>query len=255
MSQGAIQRGPLGFAAPAVVTMCRLLDSAELRGAIATGTSSDIAVIVTDDLFRDVIGRGYGGLPAADFSPVIVNIPHKGNGFSARAWLQVPGPQPLLAQVPQYREPASLSSVRGKIAGGLVGLGGATALAWALFSGPGDPAATDVHGQAGHPDGDHLTGDGASGEPGDGDHGSADDDTVGHGAVVADWSGPEGDSGHWLADGIHPVSSFAHDIGQEYNGSADYGTGSGDETGSGYDDGNGYDDGTGYDGDAGSPTS
>jgi hypothetical protein len=133
MGQGAVQVGATGFVAPAVVTVCRLLDSDELRSALSAGPASDAAFIVTADLYQDMFAQGYGGLPARDFHSVHISRPAK--GFSADAWIQVPGPQRLLPQIPGYPHATATELRRRQSSrgGALTGLGGAAALAWVVF--------------------------------------------------------------------------------------------------------------------------
>jgi len=133
IGQGAIQVGALGFVAPAVVTVCRLLDSDELRIALAARPVSDAAFIVTADLFNDMFAEGYGGLPAADFRAV--HISRSAKGFSADAWIQVPGPLPMVATVPDYPDATELQRRQRAVNGMLLDLSAAASLAWALYAG------------------------------------------------------------------------------------------------------------------------
>ena len=87
ISQGAIQVAATGYVGPAVVTAARLLDSSVLRSALTRRNSSDLAVIVTDDLYRDVVSQGHSGLAAAMFRRVSVSNPAK--AFKATGWLRV----------------------------------------------------------------------------------------------------------------------------------------------------------------------
>jgi hypothetical protein len=266
MGQGAIQIGQTGFIAPAVVTVCRLLDSDVLRDAIRAKPDSDAALIVTSDLYDDMFGQGYGGLPASGFIRVSVDKPEK--GFAADAWLQVPDAGPLLAAVPDYREPADLKRGQESLiqvldsqgvqagdnnvqvnlfpderprGGVLVPVMAATALAWAVFAGGGGaghaPGPADVADAAAPHDGTH-----------DGGLQAVDHDAPGHSPVP------------WDADGTGPPDDLAldgigdHDA-QHHLGLHDglFGTGGDADdplSGSGYDDpatdSAGYADSTGY---------
>ena len=51
-----------GFIGPAVVEVCRILDSDELRTALAREPELDEALAVTVDLSRDIFAHGIGGL-------------------------------------------------------------------------------------------------------------------------------------------------------------------------------------------------
>lgn len=92
IGQGIVHNADTGYAGDAVITACRLLDSAELRAALAGNPDRDLALIVPDDLFRDLVAQDYPGLPARDFRAVRVVMETK--GFEADAWISVPGPPP-----------------------------------------------------------------------------------------------------------------------------------------------------------------
>lgn len=154
IGQGAVQVGATGFVAPAVVTVCRLRDSGELRSALAARKASDAAFIVTADLYRDLFAEGYGGLQAGDFRAVHVSRPDK--GFAEDAWIQVPGALPRLGTVPAYPDASQLKRRQRSGAGLVPDLTAAAGLAWALYAGskrdsalPGDPAASR-HGPGQH---------------------------------------------------------------------------------------------------------
>jgi hypothetical protein len=190
VGQGAIQIGATGFVAPAVVTVCRLLDSDELRSALSGSPAGDAAFAVTEDLYHDMFAHGYGGLPPQGFRPVQISRPAK--GFSAEAWIQAPGALPLLSSVPPYPGPLAAELGRRQRSGGvaLAAVGGSSALAWAVFAvghrdhathgspldyheepgGPLDPG----HGAAGHAGPDADSADGGT------DHGHVDQDGAGH---------------------------------------------------------------------------
>src|SRR5216683_1852487 len=92
LSQGVVHVAAAGFAGDAVINACRLLDSRVLHDALSEHQESDLALIVTDDLFTDVVAGGYPGLPPDDFRSVVVAIPEK--HFRAQAWILVPGRPP-----------------------------------------------------------------------------------------------------------------------------------------------------------------
>ncbi|MFJ9767732.1 hypothetical protein ACIRUY_28295 [Streptomyces erythrochromogenes] len=87
LAQGSVQRAPLGFVAWSVELASRLLDSTELRTALAESADSDMALIVSDDLYSDTFATGAGGLTGSAFRPVRVDIPEK--RFSSDAWISV----------------------------------------------------------------------------------------------------------------------------------------------------------------------
>jgi len=235
VGQGAIQVGSVGFVAPAVVTVCRLLDSDELRKALTGSPRQDAAFIVMTDLYHDMFAHGYGGLPAGRFRRVFVR--KRAKKFAEEAWIQVPDGLPAVAAVPTYSEPAELH--HRQISGGvLVELGAAATVAWAVFaglrSGHGDPGPgndhghpadhhdTSGHGDAhGHPD-DHSLSDHAPGDHGPGDHGTLDHSLGDHG--TADHGhGDHGTADHGL--GGHDDLTSDHPGGHDADvGSPDYGS-------------------------------
>ncbi|WP_405147327.1 hypothetical protein OG589_07300 [Sphaerisporangium sp. NBC_01403] len=94
LAQGIIHEAATGYVGKAVVDACRLVDSRDLRAALAEHDDRDLAVAVTDDLFHDVLVHGYAGLAAGDFRRVGVELADK--GFSAFVWVAVPEMSRLL---------------------------------------------------------------------------------------------------------------------------------------------------------------
>jgi hypothetical protein len=70
---GMVHFGRNGLPGPAAVQTCRLLDSPALKRALAS-SDADLALIVSDGLFRDIVEPGYRGLRAVDFTPVEVRL-------------------------------------------------------------------------------------------------------------------------------------------------------------------------------------
>ncbi|MGV9340293.1 hypothetical protein [Streptomyces sp. NPDC003688] len=89
-TEGVVHRGASGYAGEAVVAVCRLVDSDVLRSVLAGGPDRDLAVIVSETLYRDVVAQGYPGLDPAAFREVVVRIPEK--RFSGPAWTCLPEP-------------------------------------------------------------------------------------------------------------------------------------------------------------------
>jgi hypothetical protein len=113
--------GANGFPGEAVVHVCRLADAPPLKAALRRFAGADIALIVSDAIFRDVV-QHYRDLRPEHFARVSATLPDK--NFSAVAWIYVPGenvadkravetgettPVELAhpAAVPPEREPAS----------------------------------------------------------------------------------------------------------------------------------------------------
>ena len=182
LSQGLVHVCDAGFAGDAVIAACRLLDSMALRAALRDRQDSDLALIVTDDLYTGVVTSGYAGLSADGFSNVVIDIPEK--RFHASAWILVPGRPPHAAgrrsRINDPLPPAIdfktvFPFVAAAAAGGTIG-----AVAEHINH-THDPAAPDHgahsagHGTHGHGPGPHGLGHGTHG-PGHGAH-----DPGGHG--------------------------------------------------------------------------
>jgi hypothetical protein len=141
LTQGIRHPGETGAVGDATIAACRLVDSKELRAAMAGYSSSarSLGVIVADDLYRDVVAHGYPGLDPAEFTEVQVEIADK--GFAAKAWTYVPEPSPgrlLAAPSPRLRDSAAANAARRAAApfGGVI-LGGI--LIEGAHHHPGDP--------------------------------------------------------------------------------------------------------------------
>ncbi|MCF3143538.1 hypothetical protein [Streptomyces platensis] len=90
--RAAVHHGPVeladnGFAGTTVVTTARLLSSRHLYDALAANTDADLALLLSDDVYRSTVAGGHTTLSAADFRSVTV----REKEYEAAAWLQVPG--------------------------------------------------------------------------------------------------------------------------------------------------------------------
>ncbi|QTZ93188.1 hypothetical protein [Streptomyces auratus] len=90
--RAAIHHGPVeladnGFAGSTVVTTARLLSSRHLYDALRTNDGADLALLLSDDVYRSTVAGGHTTLSAADFRCVTV----REKECEAVAWLQVPG--------------------------------------------------------------------------------------------------------------------------------------------------------------------
>ncbi|GAA1754229.1 hypothetical protein [Luedemannella helvata] len=107
LAQGVVQSAATGYVGKAIVDACRLVDSDALREALAAAPERDFAVAFTDDLFRDVVVHGFGGLVGSDFRQV--DVVQERKGFAIAAWVSRPD---LVATSPpasagRWRLPAS----------------------------------------------------------------------------------------------------------------------------------------------------
>lgn len=106
MTAGLVHRAPNGLAGFSLIEACRLLDSAPVKAALRTFPKTDLAVIVSDFLYRDVIVNDFRDLRSTDFWKVTVEL--KDKEFAGDAWVYVSdrsgGPEPLTGQ-PTVAEP------------------------------------------------------------------------------------------------------------------------------------------------------
>ncbi|PPK64442.1 hypothetical protein V5P93_007109 [Actinokineospora auranticolor] len=88
----ALHRGHLvpsdgGASGDVPIAIHRLLDSHELRAALAGAQDAQFALIVPDVLYREIVRPRYGSLDPAEFSPVQATVPAK--EFSDHAWIHL----------------------------------------------------------------------------------------------------------------------------------------------------------------------
>ncbi|WP_109598147.1 hypothetical protein [Actinoplanes xinjiangensis] len=87
--QGLVHlEGANGFPGDAVIDTCRLVDSPQVKRALRDFPDANVALVVSDSLYRDVIEH-YRDLRPDQFARVRAEIPEK--NFSAAAWIYVPG--------------------------------------------------------------------------------------------------------------------------------------------------------------------
>lgn len=80
---GPVGHAALGFGGRTVIACGRLLDSDVLRDAVLKHPSSDLVVLVSDLLYRYVVGEGYPGLDPDQFQRKRVRVKE----FDEVAWL------------------------------------------------------------------------------------------------------------------------------------------------------------------------
>ncbi|MFC9971287.1 hypothetical protein ACFVH6_10380 [Spirillospora sp. NPDC127200] len=74
LHHGPLIEGPLGPAGDAPIVVSRLLDSAPLRRHLSEHPERDLALVVSDSLYRDVVQSGFCELNPATFSALEVEI-------------------------------------------------------------------------------------------------------------------------------------------------------------------------------------
>ncbi|WP_426505721.1 hypothetical protein ACPPVO_48205 [Dactylosporangium sp. McL0621] len=90
--------GALGFPGAAAVVVSRLVDARPLKLALAAFPAAGAALIVSEQVYDDVVAQRYEDLAPEAFTPVRIELADK--GFDQAAWVRVPGAAPLdLARV------------------------------------------------------------------------------------------------------------------------------------------------------------
>jgi hypothetical protein len=79
--------GANGFPGNAVIDTCRMLDAGPLKRALKAFPGAGVALIVSEDLYRDVVSEHYEGLRPERFTRVEVALPEK--EFRTAAWICV----------------------------------------------------------------------------------------------------------------------------------------------------------------------
>lgn len=77
LHHGTIIEGPLGPAGDAPIVVCRLLDATPLRDYLAEHENRDLALVVSDSLYRDVVRSGFCTLNPAQFIKLEADIKEK----------------------------------------------------------------------------------------------------------------------------------------------------------------------------------
>lgn len=90
LTQGIQHPGPTGAIGDSLIAACRLVDSPAARSALQARPNRSLVVIVSDDLYRDVIAQRYPGLDPDEFTQVKAEIAAK--NFLACAWVHIPAP-------------------------------------------------------------------------------------------------------------------------------------------------------------------
>ncbi|MGW0500814.1 hypothetical protein ACWD0Z_36905 [Streptomyces sp. NPDC003007] len=86
--QGLVELADNGFAGTAVVATARLLTGRPLYDALSAHPDADLALLLSDDVFRSTVAGGHTTLSTADFTRVTVRVKE----YEATAWLWVPPP-------------------------------------------------------------------------------------------------------------------------------------------------------------------
>ncbi|MFI9742513.1 hypothetical protein [Streptomyces sp. NPDC052494] len=87
---GVAPAAALGNAGPAPVAVARYLNACQVKAVLAVLTSADLAVIVSDRLYQDVVRFGHTGLEPAQYVRAHVQVKE----FGGYGWIRVPGHEP-----------------------------------------------------------------------------------------------------------------------------------------------------------------
>jgi class 3 adenylate cyclase len=82
---GPVGVAAIGYSGKTIVEVNRLLNSEVLRQAFRERPDDDLAVLVSDRLYQDVVGEGYPGLDASQFKKCLVEVKE----YRKHAWLWV----------------------------------------------------------------------------------------------------------------------------------------------------------------------
>lgn len=100
---GVVADAALGHAGPTPVAVARYVNAPQLRAVLATLTAADLAVIVSDQLYQDVVRSGRPDLDPAQYVRAHVQVKE----FGGYGWIRVPGhaPDDVRSAVAQEPEP------------------------------------------------------------------------------------------------------------------------------------------------------
>ncbi|MEV4926368.1 hypothetical protein [Streptomyces roseoverticillatus] len=87
---GVVADAALGHAGPAPVAVARYVNAPQLKAVLAALTSADLAVIVSDRLYQDVVRLGHPDLEPAQYIRAHVRVKE----FGGYGWIRVPGHGP-----------------------------------------------------------------------------------------------------------------------------------------------------------------
>lgn len=86
LHSGELHIDEAGFPGEATVTVMRLIEAEQVKTALANAPK-DLAVIVSDSLYQDVVAHDYGSIVHEEYMQVEVAV----KNFRRPAWIRVPG--------------------------------------------------------------------------------------------------------------------------------------------------------------------
>ena len=101
--EGVVELAQWGATGRAAAVIHRLLSSQDLRKALRDNPSADLALIVSQPIFDDHIGRDHDDFDADSFRPAAIDVPT--NLFSTYAWIWIPYDDLPRDGIPQIGRP------------------------------------------------------------------------------------------------------------------------------------------------------
>jgi hypothetical protein len=111
MHSGRVNLEPSGPAGGAIILAYRLLDAPQLRAALDDQPAADLAVIISNEVYQDVVVQSYGNLDKRRFQHIEF---HTKTGEEA-GWLYVPKTAKLVVE--SESESAVVADIQGDIVG------------------------------------------------------------------------------------------------------------------------------------------
>ncbi|MFI9462949.1 hypothetical protein [Streptomyces xiamenensis] len=102
---GVVADAALGHAGPAPVAVARYVNAPQLKAALATLAVADLAVIVSDRLYQDVVRSRRWDLDPAQYVRAHVQVKE----FGGYGWIHVPGQTPDVVRSAVAEPPQDLS--------------------------------------------------------------------------------------------------------------------------------------------------
>ncbi|PJN28203.1 hypothetical protein [Kitasatospora sp. CB02891] len=87
VDKGLAKRAPLGHAGHAPVAVARFVNAPQLKAVLAALAAADLAVIVSDRLYQDIVRSGGDGLAPEQYVRANVKV----KDFGGYGWIRVPG--------------------------------------------------------------------------------------------------------------------------------------------------------------------
>ncbi|SDF57048.1 hypothetical protein SAMN05216553_102114 [Lentzea fradiae] len=87
LHHGVVHPAALGFGGQGVVHVCRLVNGAAVKQALTAAPDSNLAVVLSPEVFDHVVRQGHTSLSPKDFREIDVT----NKEITAKGWLRVPG--------------------------------------------------------------------------------------------------------------------------------------------------------------------